>query len=107
MLYRECFRLLNEDPPWLHLYNYQTLAALSPRMGSWRLPTHGIIDVRGLPAIRGLRPATGRAPSGKPGRDVRVQKFLDFENIPTRPLEEKTLDIGLRLKCRFRLHANA
>ena len=51
MLCRECFRLLNEDPPWLHLYNYQTLAALSPRMGSWRLPTHGIIDVRGLPSV--------------------------------------------------------
>jgi peptide/nickel transport system substrate-binding protein len=51
MLYREYFHLLNEDPPWLYLYNYQTLTALSPRMGSWRLPTYGIIDVRGLPAV--------------------------------------------------------
>jgi peptide/nickel transport system substrate-binding protein len=51
MLYRECFRLLNEDPPWLYLYNYQILTAVSSRMGGWRLPAHGIIDVRGLPRV--------------------------------------------------------
>jgi peptide/nickel transport system substrate-binding protein len=51
MLYRECFHLLKEDPPWLYLYHHQILTAVSSRMGGWRLPAHGIIDVRGLPRV--------------------------------------------------------
>jgi peptide/nickel transport system substrate-binding protein len=49
-VYRRCFRLLQEDPPWLYLYNHQILTGLSPALGTWRLPRHGVVDVFGLPA---------------------------------------------------------
>ena len=48
-LYRECFRLLCEDPPWLYLYNHQEITGVVRSLSGWRMPDHGIIDVRRLP----------------------------------------------------------
>jgi peptide/nickel transport system substrate-binding protein len=48
-LYRECFRLLWEDPPWLYLYHHQEITGLAAPLRGWRMPGHGIIDVRRLP----------------------------------------------------------
>ena len=47
-IYRQCFNLLNEDPPWLYLYNYETITGVSPKLGDWRLPVHGVIEPRNL-----------------------------------------------------------
>ena len=48
-LYRECFRRLCEDPPWLYLYQHQEITGVAASLGAWRLPDHGIIDVRRPP----------------------------------------------------------
>jgi len=48
LIYRECFRLLCEDPPWLYLYNHQELTGVNASLSGWRMPDHGIIDVRRL-----------------------------------------------------------
>jgi peptide/nickel transport system substrate-binding protein len=48
-LYRKCFRLLCEDPPWIYLYNHQETAAVAASLRGWRVPGHGVIDVRRLP----------------------------------------------------------
>jgi peptide/nickel transport system substrate-binding protein len=45
-IYRKCFRLLNEDPPWLYLYAYMHMTCVAPALRGWRLPAHGIIDPR-------------------------------------------------------------
>ena len=47
-IYRQCFRLLNEDPPWLYFYNYQTITAVADDWTGWQLPEHGVIDPRYL-----------------------------------------------------------
>ena len=44
--YRTCFNLLNEDPPWLYLYNYELITGVSPSLANWQLPPHGVIDPR-------------------------------------------------------------
>jgi peptide/nickel transport system substrate-binding protein len=49
-LYRECFRLLCEDPPWLFLYNHQEITGVAPALSGWRMPDDGIINVRTLTA---------------------------------------------------------
>lgn len=45
-IYKKCFRLLNEDPPWLYLYNYMNITCTAPRLSVWRPPAHGVIDPR-------------------------------------------------------------
>jgi peptide/nickel transport system substrate-binding protein len=47
-IYQQCFRILNEDPPWLYLYNYETITATTDALEHWKLPAHGVVDVRGL-----------------------------------------------------------
>ncbi|MCG6928982.1 MAG: ABC transporter substrate-binding protein [Desulfofustis sp.] len=47
-LYRRCFGLLNEDPPWLYLYNYKHIICTSPGLSGWKPPLHNIIDPRYL-----------------------------------------------------------
>ena len=45
-IYRQCFRLLNEDPPWLYLYNYMEITYVAASMTAWQYPEHGIVDPR-------------------------------------------------------------
>jgi len=45
-IYKQCFRLLNEDPPWLYLYNAMNITCIAPRLSAWQLPAHGVIDPR-------------------------------------------------------------
>ena len=45
-IYKRCFRLLNEDPPWLYLYNAMNIFCIAPRLSGWQLPDHGVIDLR-------------------------------------------------------------
>ncbi len=45
-IYKQCFSLLNEDPPWLYLYNYMNITCTAPQFSAWRPPAHGVIDPR-------------------------------------------------------------
>lgn len=45
-IYKQCFRLLNEDPPWLYLYNAMNITCLAPQLSAWQPPLHGVIDPR-------------------------------------------------------------
>ena len=45
-IYKQCYRRLNEDPPWLYLYNYMNITCRAPRFSVWRPPAHGVIDPR-------------------------------------------------------------
>jgi len=49
-IYRECFRLLNEDPPWLYLYTYMHVTCVASHLKGWCLPAHGVIDPRHIGA---------------------------------------------------------
>lgn len=50
-IYRECYRLLQEDPPWLYLYNHTRFAGLAGNHPDWRMRADGVMDVCGLPAM--------------------------------------------------------
>jgi peptide/nickel transport system substrate-binding protein len=45
-IYQQCFRLLNEDPPWLYLYNAMNITCTAPHLSDWQLPAHRVIDPR-------------------------------------------------------------
>jgi peptide/nickel transport system substrate-binding protein len=45
-IYRQCYRRLNEDPPWLYLYNYRNITCKSSKLSAWQPPAHGVIDPR-------------------------------------------------------------
>ncbi len=45
-IYKQCFRILNEDPPWLYLYNAMNITCTAPQLSRWQPPAHGIIDPR-------------------------------------------------------------
>jgi peptide/nickel transport system substrate-binding protein len=45
-MYKQCFRLLNEDPPWLYLYNYKNITCRARQFSNWQPPAHGVIDPR-------------------------------------------------------------
>lgn len=47
-LFRQCYQLLQKDPPWLYLYNYKQITCLSPELSGWELPLHGTYDPRYL-----------------------------------------------------------
>jgi len=47
-LYRQCYRILNEDPPWLYLYNYRHITCMNPALSGWIPPVHGVFDPRYL-----------------------------------------------------------
>ncbi len=48
-IYKQCFRLLSEDPPWLYLYNAMNITGIAPHLAAWQLPAHGVIDPRYVP----------------------------------------------------------
>jgi peptide/nickel transport system substrate-binding protein len=50
-LYRQCYRLLQDDPPWLYLYNHHRITGLAGRHPGWQLGPDGVLDVRALPRI--------------------------------------------------------
>ena len=45
-VYRQCYDLLTQDPPWLYLYNHQIITGMSSQLADWHLPHHGVIDPR-------------------------------------------------------------
>lgn len=48
-LYRKCYRSLQDDPPWLYLYNHTRHVGLAGRHSGWRMRADGILDLRTLP----------------------------------------------------------
>jgi peptide/nickel transport system substrate-binding protein len=48
-IYKQCFRLLSEDPPWLYLYNAMNITGIAPHLSAWQMPAHGVIDPRYVP----------------------------------------------------------
>lgn len=51
VLYRQCYRLLQSDPPWLCLYNHTRMVGLAGMHRDWRMRADGVLDVRLLPAF--------------------------------------------------------
>jgi peptide/nickel transport system substrate-binding protein len=50
-LYRACYRLLQDDPPWLYLYNHHRTLGFRGADTGWAMRPDGILDVRRLPAL--------------------------------------------------------
>ena len=50
-VYRECYRALQADPPWLFLYNRLRAVRFSSDVGDWRMRPDGVLDVAGLPPL--------------------------------------------------------
>ena len=48
-LYRECYRLLQQDPPWIYLYNHRRGIGLKGEHLGWAMRRDGVLDVRELP----------------------------------------------------------
>jgi peptide/nickel transport system substrate-binding protein len=48
LIYKQCYRRLNEDPPWLYLYNYRNITCRASQLSAWQPPAHGVIDPRYL-----------------------------------------------------------
>ncbi len=48
-LYRECYRRLQQDPPWIYLYNHRQTVGLRGEHPGWVMPRDGVLDVRALP----------------------------------------------------------
>lgn len=53
-LFQDCYRRLQEDPPWLYLYNHRRGIGLKGNHPDWAMRRDGVLDVRALPPI-GLR----------------------------------------------------
>ncbi|MCZ8374443.1 MAG: ABC transporter substrate-binding protein [Beijerinckiaceae bacterium] len=50
-IFRDCYRRLQEDPPWLYLYNHRRGIALKGAHTGWAMRRDGVLDVRCLPAL--------------------------------------------------------
>jgi peptide/nickel transport system substrate-binding protein len=50
-LLRGCYRLLQQDPPWLYLYNHRRVIGVKGHHPDWRMRQDGVLDVRQLPAM--------------------------------------------------------
>lgn len=50
-IYKQCYRLLQQDPPWLYLYNHRRVIGLKGVHPRWSMRRDGILDVRRLPAL--------------------------------------------------------
>ena len=48
-IYRDCNRLLTEDPPWIFLYNHRCTIGLHGDHPGWAMRRDGVLDVRALP----------------------------------------------------------
>jgi peptide/nickel transport system substrate-binding protein len=49
VIYRRCYRELQNDPPWLYLYNHCGRIGFREEAGDWAMPPDGVLDVRQLP----------------------------------------------------------
>lgn len=49
--YTRAFRLMQEDPPWLSLYNPTRITGLAGRHPAFRLPRDAVIDYAALPSL--------------------------------------------------------
>lgn len=52
-IYREAFRLLQQNPPWLTLYNPLRAVAFSRDIKGFSMPVDGVPDLRALPRFSG------------------------------------------------------
>ncbi|HEY8380765.1 MAG TPA: ABC transporter substrate-binding protein [Microvirga sp.] len=50
-MYRQCYRMLQADPPWIYLYNHHRVIGIVGDHPEWLMRGDGILDVRRLPAI--------------------------------------------------------
>lgn len=50
-IYQQCYRLLQQDPPWLYLYNHRRVIGLKGDYPGWAMRHDGVLDVRSLPAF--------------------------------------------------------
>ena len=48
-IYRRCYGLLQQDPPWLYLYNHRQLLGLAGKHDGWSMRFDGLLDVTRLP----------------------------------------------------------
>jgi peptide/nickel transport system substrate-binding protein len=48
-VYRRCYSVLQNDPPWLYLYNHRRCVGLSGVHRDWRMRADGVLDVSTLP----------------------------------------------------------
>ena len=48
-IYRQCFRLIHDDAPWLFLYNPEDIYGVSEALRDWSPTVDGFIDPRHLP----------------------------------------------------------
>jgi peptide/nickel transport system substrate-binding protein len=47
--YKACYRVLQQDPPWLYLYNHHGTIGLRGDAVDWSMAHDGVLDVRSLP----------------------------------------------------------
>ena len=52
-LYAQAYRLMQEDPPWLTLYNPLKVTGLAGRHPGFALPVDAVLDVAALPKLEG------------------------------------------------------
>ena len=50
-LFQECYRRLQDDPPWLYLYNHRRGIGLRGSHPRWSMRRDGVLDVRCLPPM--------------------------------------------------------
>jgi peptide/nickel transport system substrate-binding protein len=48
-LYQQCFRLLQDDPPWLYCYCHRKRIGLAGDHPGWQMRLDGVLDMRALP----------------------------------------------------------
>ena len=50
-IYRQAYRHLQDDPPWLYLYNPLRVVGVAGSHPDWRTRPDGVLDVTALPAF--------------------------------------------------------
>lgn len=50
-LHRQVYRMLQQDPPWLYVYNHRRIVGLAGRHPGFAMRRDGVLDARRLPAI--------------------------------------------------------
>jgi peptide/nickel transport system substrate-binding protein len=48
-LYRQCYRLMQDDPPWLYCYCHRKRIGLAGHHPDWQMRADGVLDIRALP----------------------------------------------------------
>jgi peptide/nickel transport system substrate-binding protein len=48
-IYQDCYRFLQQDPPWLYLYNHTKIIGMKGQHPDWTMPRDGVLNVRELP----------------------------------------------------------